>query len=247
MPALKGSFSFSIVKRVLSVLEQKGPTKKTSLAVYCRLNYNGCRKYIEMLKTLGWVDVKQNKWSYVTITELGSEVNERLHQLENLDSNIASGGLPEQVRIDSGHAKIHKQASKVEKASLKGKSKNEINIMLVDDEEDILLTYRSFLSSTGYNVEGFTNPYSALQRVASSKPSHFDLIVLDIRMPGINGLRLYQSVSTMTPTSKFLFVSSLDAAQELVSMLPNVKSEQVLQKPIDKRAFVKAVQSILSR
>jgi CheY-like chemotaxis protein/predicted transcriptional regulator len=238
---LRGSFSFIVAKRILSALEHNGPTKKTGLAVNSRLNYNVCLKYINMLKLLGWIDITHDKWTFVTITELGREVNGRLFHYDGLD-------IESPVVEEKSHAPQIATPSKLQdRPSTKHKTKGfKGNIMLVDDESDILLTYRSFLSPIGYNVEGFLDPYSALQKVASSKLEYFDLVILDIRMPEINGLQLYQSLKIMTPSSKFLFVSSLDAAKELVTILPGVSQEQVLQKPLNKEYFVKRVESILS-
>lgn len=247
MPALKGSFSFIVAKRMVSALEENGPMIKTNLAIHCRLNYNVCIKYVNMLQLLGWVDIRHDKRTQVTITKRGSEVNARLFQYTGSDPGKELGSV--QLEKPVADLPPPRTAARAKRDSVQAgrDAKAKTNIMLVDDESDILLTYRSFLSPSGYNVEGFSDPYSALEKVASSRPYYFDLIVLDIRMPGINGLQLYQSLRVMSPASKFLFVSSLDAARELVTILPGVGQEQVLQKPIDKDYFVKTVKSILAR
>lgn len=248
MSALKGSFSFIVAKRMLSTLEENGPTNKTNLAVHCRLNYNVCLKYINMLNVLGWVDIRHNKSPLVTITELGSEINSRLfrYDYQDIRANMEWASRPEAPQDMAAISSSALDPKKSRPPARRSESAKRGNILLVDDESDILLTYRSFLSSSGYNVEGFTDPYSALQRVALANRSPFDLIILDIRMPGINGLQLYQSLRIMSPSSRFLFVSSLDAAKELVTILPGVRQSQVLQKPVDKAFFVKSVQSILA-
>lgn len=246
MSGLKGSFSFIVAKRMLSALEESGPTGRTNLAVYCRLNYNVCLKYINMLKMLGWVDVRRGTSTQITITKMGSEVNAKLFRYSGLDVNEALTDPSLDGRIVVAEKSSRPEASSKASQHAKLNRKGRLNIMLVDDEPDILLTYRSFLAPNGYNVEGVSDPYSALQKVAS-KASHFDLIILDIRMPGINGLQLYQSLRIMSPSSRFLFVSSLDAARELVTVLPEVSQEQVMQKPVDKDLFIRKVQSILAQ
>ena len=60
------------------------------------------------------------------------------------------------------------------------------NIMLVDDEEDILYSFNVALTSNGYHVEAFSDSQEALECFAQS--THFDLVILDLRMPGLNGL-----------------------------------------------------------
>ncbi len=78
------------------------------------------------------------------------------------------------------------------------------NIFLVDDEEDILYTFKKGLSSEGYNVEAFSDSMEALRHFAKVNPSHYKLAVLDIRMPGLNGLQLYYRLKTINRNIKIL-------------------------------------------
>jgi two-component system response regulator ChvI len=120
------------------------------------------------------------------------------------------------------------------------KQENARNILLVDDEPDTLLTYKTFLLDIEgyYNVDAFTDSQKALQNFAQVDPFHYDLVIIDIRMPGINGLQLYYRIKAMNPNIKVLFISALDAAEEMVSILPGVKVEDVIRKPVDKENFV---------
>ena len=96
------------------------------------------------------------------------------------------------------------------------KQENTNNILLVDDEPDTLFTYKTFLLDIeGYNVDAFTDSQKALQNFAQANPSYYDLVVMDIRMPGLNGLQLYYRIKAMNPDIKVLFVSALDVAKEM--------------------------------
>jgi two-component system, OmpR family, response regulator ChvI len=53
--------------------------------------------------------------------------------------------------------------------------------------------------------------------------------------------KLYQILKALSPNLKILFISALDAAQELVSALPSVKSGDIIQKPVEAASFVKKV------
>jgi CheY-like chemotaxis protein len=117
------------------------------------------------------------------------------------------------------------------------------NIMLVDDEPDILTVFKSYLSSEGYRVEAFSDSYMALQSFARSEPRHYDLLVLDIRMPTINGLQLYQRLKAVDPYVKVIFLSALEATDELVSILEGVKTVDVIRKPIDRKHFIQKVKA----
>ncbi len=60
-------------------------------------------------------------------------------------------------------------------------------VLVVDDEPDITLSIVKGLQRNGYDAIGFTDPVEAL---AQFKPGHYDVILLGIRMPKINGFAL---------------------------------------------------------
>jgi CheY-like chemotaxis protein/class 3 adenylate cyclase len=120
------------------------------------------------------------------------------------------------------------------------------NIFLVDDEEDILYTFKKGLSSEGYNVEAFSDSMEALRHFAKVNPSHYKLAVLDIRMPGLNGLQLYYRLKSINRNIKILFVSALDAVPELMSILPDAKTtDDIIRKPVALDDFINAVKTAL--
>jgi two-component system, OmpR family, response regulator ChvI len=123
------------------------------------------------------------------------------------------------------------------------------NIMIVDDEPDILSTYEYFLSDEGYNVQVFTDPQEALKHFVQlpDPSSHYKLVLLDIRMPRINGLQLFQRIKTLSPKIKIMFISALDVAEELRSILPDIKNGDILKKPIEREYFISKINSALNK
>ena len=121
------------------------------------------------------------------------------------------------------------------------------NIMIVDDEPDILFTYESFLSAEGYTVEAFTDPQEALKHLVQlpNPSSYYKLVLLDIRMPRLNGLQLFNMIKTLSPDSKIMFCSALDIAEELVSILPDIKYDHIIKKPVDREHFIGKINSML--
>ena len=117
------------------------------------------------------------------------------------------------------------------------------NILLVDDNEDTLLTYKSILDAESYHVEAFTDAYKALEHFARLDLSYYDLCILDIRMPYMNGLQMYQRLKSISADLKILFVSALDAADELVSLLGRVTSQDVMKKPVSREQFLNIVKA----
>jgi two-component system response regulator ChvI len=121
------------------------------------------------------------------------------------------------------------------------------NILLVDDDSDILLTYQSFLEVEGYKVDTFSDPDGALKHFSQSDPSYYDLVLLDIRMPRLNGLQLFYRMKSIEMDTKIIFVSALDAADELLSMLPGIKVDKhIIKKPIGREPFLERINTMIS-
>jgi CheY-like chemotaxis protein/predicted transcriptional regulator len=246
---IAGSFSFEVTKRILEALEASGPMKKTNLATKTGLNYNVCLRYVNMLKLLEWIDVTSDKWNYVSITEIGRQVKSKL-----LNTAVVNAVMPQiktpqpeefktRQKMDDANPLARKQRSNL---SIRGHlTHKSYSIMVVDDEPDIPETYKSFLSLEGYNVKAFSDAYSALRDFAA-RPSYYDLVILDIRMPDINGFQIYQSLKAMNPSCKIIFITALDAAKEMVSILPGVTYDDILRKPVDKDFFLKRISDALA-
>ena len=122
-------------------------------------------------------------------------------------------------------------------------------ILIVGDEIDILFTYKSFLINEGYFVDGYTNPYEALKAFLENNVGnslYYDLVVLDIRIPEFNGLQIYQTFKAIDDNVKVLFVSALDAAEELVKIFPDMTSDNIIRKPITQLQFLNAVRNLIT-
>jgi two-component system response regulator ChvI len=128
---------------------------------------------------------------------------------------------------------------------LESEQKATRNIMIVDDEQDILLTYNSMLHSEGYNVETFSNPHEALLHFVHTDKSYYDLVILDIRMPNLNGLQLYHRLKAIDKDIKILFLSALEASEEITSIFPELKHGDIIRKPISKEDLVGKVSALL--
>jgi CheY-like chemotaxis protein len=128
------------------------------------------------------------------------------------------------------------------------------NIMLIDDEPDVLLTLKTIISSQGYNVEAFADSQEALKRFLqvtnttnkdSDAPSYYKLVITDIRMQGLNGVQFYQILKALDKNIKILFISGLDSAEEIISVLPNVTLKDIIRKPIEADRLNQIIQNAI--
>ncbi|MFL6418431.1 MAG: response regulator [Nitrososphaeraceae archaeon] len=123
------------------------------------------------------------------------------------------------------------------------------NIMIVDDEPDTLFTYEWLISDEGYNVEAFTDPQEALKhfvKLSGAFSSYYQLVLLDIRMPRLNGLQLFNTIKTLSPNTKIMFISALDMAEELTSILPDIKYSHIIRKPVERVYLINKINSMLN-
>jgi CheY-like chemotaxis protein len=100
-------------------------------------------------------------------------------------------------------------------------------IMVVDDEDDVNVTLRIVLEDQ-YSVDVFSDPFVALDNF---KPGLYDLLLIDIRMPKMNGLVLYDKLREIDSKIKVCFIT----AGEMVYDFPLRKFPGciILKKPID--------------
>jgi class 3 adenylate cyclase/CheY-like chemotaxis protein len=117
-------------------------------------------------------------------------------------------------------------------------------IILVDDEQDILFTYKFFLEND-YDVTSFADPIFALNYIRNISNFKDLLIILDIRMKNLNGFQLHQQIKAIDPTIKVLFVTALDILNEFSTIIPGISKEQIMKKPVDKNEFINTVKKLL--
>ncbi|HKU50450.1 MAG TPA: response regulator [Nitrososphaera sp.] len=114
-------------------------------------------------------------------------------------------------------------------------------IVIVDDEEDVLLAFSEYLSGSQFDVETFSDPMRLLERLSNVGPSYYDLAILDMRMPKMNGLRIYQLLDALRPGIKTLFVTAIADAEEMLCLLKGFSKADILKKPVRRDHLIAAV------
>ena len=85
--------------------------------------------------------------------------------------------------------------------------KDHLRILLVDDEADIVHVLKRGLEIKGFEVDAFASSQEASD---SFKPNLYDLAILDIRMPRLNGFALYRQMEKIDPSLMACFLSAFE-------------------------------------
>ena len=106
----------------------------------------------------------------------------------------------------------------------------EKNILIVDDDKDLVNLYEMFLKYDGYKVDAFTDPVDAL---SSFRKDVYDLVLLDLKMPEMNGVELFHELQNVDPNLLYRFITA--ANKEYID---NIKinnigiEENIIYKPL---------------
>lgn len=79
--------------------------------------------------------------------------------------------------------------------------------MIVDDEQDITTIFKIGLERNEFIVTTYNDPVEALSKF---RPGMYDLLILDIRMPGMNGFELFQKIKDMDSKVKVCFLTAFE-------------------------------------
>jgi two-component system catabolic regulation response regulator CreB/two-component system response regulator ChvI len=116
-------------------------------------------------------------------------------------------------------------------------------IAIVDDEPDITAVLKKGLEQNGFAVDAFNDPRQAL---SNYQPDHYDLMIIDIRMPNINGFDLYRELKKRDGAVRVCFLTAFEIYyEEFRKMFPNIDVRAFVRKPVGISALVKQINSIL--
>ena len=119
-------------------------------------------------------------------------------------------------------------------------------IMVVDDEDDIILELRVVLEDNGFKVDSFSDPLVAL---GNFKADLYDLLILDIKMPKMDGFELYHEIKKKDNNAKICFLT----ASELYNEEFRNKEYRALdrnlfiRKPINNEDLVKEINKMIKK
>ena len=114
-------------------------------------------------------------------------------------------------------------------------------IMVVDDEPGMRITLEAIIEDEGYDVVGVEDGYKAVE-MAEASP--FDLIFMDIKMPGIDGVETYRRIKAINPGS-IVFMLTAFAVEELVKQALEEGAYAVIYKPFAAEQIIDVLKAVL--
>ena len=117
-------------------------------------------------------------------------------------------------------------------------------VLIVDDEPDITLVMKLGLEREGFEVQTFNDPMKALKGFESGM---YDLVILDINMPDVDGLTLWYKLKDIDKKIKGIFLTSLDFVDDKRSREKFLSFDRkiLVKKPIQLWALVRLIKAEL--
>ena len=102
-------------------------------------------------------------------------------------------------------------------------------VLVVDDATDIAEVVKLGLELQGMLVDAFDDPQKALEHF---KPNMYELVVLDVRMPKMNGFQLYREFMKRDDKTKVLFITAFEESpEEFRKAFPELDTHRFMKKP----------------
>ena len=115
-------------------------------------------------------------------------------------------------------------------------------IFLVDDNYDHTVTFKAGLELAGFEVDAYNDSAIALSEF---KPDYYDLMLIDIKMPKIDGFGLYEKISRIDNKVKVWFITAYERFDKAQKEVPPQLREMILnhfvEKPIEIDILVKQI------
>ena len=116
------------------------------------------------------------------------------------------------------------------------------HVLVVDDDPTVADVVARYLKHAGFSVQVVTDGPSALQSAADRLP---DLVILDLMLPGLDGLEVYRRLRETTPVPVIMLTALGEESDRLTGL--EMGADDYLTKPFSPRELVLRVQSVLRR
>jgi CheY-like chemotaxis protein len=118
-----------------------------------------------------------------------------------------------------------------------------VNVLIVDDEVETLRTLDDIFEDRGYIVTLAEDGYKAIE---FAKKKFFDIILMDVKMPGINGLETFREIKKNCPSAIVVMMTGY-SVEELLRQAIEEGAYAVIYKPFDVRKLFQTIEGALRK
>ena len=119
----------------------------------------------------------------------------------------------------------------------------ELKLLFVDDEEELVSAVVERLELRGIRGVGVVSGEEALQRL---REEPFDVVLLDVKMPGLNGLDVLRAIRRRHPGTKVILMTGHGSAED-VELGRRLGASACLQKPVELEALLQAARDAVGQ
>jgi CheY-like chemotaxis protein len=121
-------------------------------------------------------------------------------------------------------------------------------ILVVDDEPDITFSIKLVLETNGFaSVDIFNDPADVISEYINQPRTMYDLLIIDILMPRMNGFELYEKIKEIDNNAKVCFITAYRMYFEaLREMYPDYEVDCFMNKPFENEDLLRKVASAIS-
>ena len=118
--------------------------------------------------------------------------------------------------------------------------RNKANVLIVDDDIEMTETLSDILKDLGHHVEVANDGVDAIEKV---KAQAFDVILMDIKMPGINGVETYKKIKSILPEAIVMMMTAY-SVEDLVAEALKEGAYGIMYKPIDIAKVIEFIERV---
>jgi DNA-binding NtrC family response regulator len=122
-------------------------------------------------------------------------------------------------------------------------SNGQTNILVVDDLSSMRLTLGGIVEDEGYSVMTAEDGYHAIEAVSKR---HFDVIFIDIKMPGIDGVQTFREIKKIDPDAAVVMMTAY-SVEELVTEALEEGAYAIIYKPFDINMVIAIIEELLTK
>ena len=229
---------FDVMATILSITQE--PSLKNHIIGKGNFSDAMANHYLSILLYHNFLTSTKDKGgrTFYLTTEKGRKFIRHYAEIQNLFAPPSKQGV---AGADS-HEGAGPQVGVTGYASAAPKVEPSKKILVVDDETDIGTAMKIGLEDYGFKVDVYNDPVVAL---ANYRPQEYDLLLFDVKMPGMSGFELFRRIKEVDDKANVCFLTAFEMySEEFRKVFPSMDVRYFIRKPITMSDLVQQIQAL---